>query len=193
MSELHFDDQLIKWAHSAWDRLDLTPPCNLAVVSEFLKLQVVRDTLAPGMFGVYCRLENGESIAFIEAAMPAQRQAWVWAHEIGHHLLSKKTLGILEIQCSAANHNDPLERDCDRFAKHLLMPEVYLRQSAAALGHPKTNRTSTLAAKFGVDKETMANRLTELGIGHAKHRRPAVTWAEMQRRMDQYRRELVQD
>ena len=193
MNRFYFENQLTKWAHSAWDRLDLTPPCNLSAVSDFLQLQVVRDTLAPGMYGVYCRMENGESIAFIEAAMPAERQAWVWAHEIGHHLLSKKTLGILEIKCSSLNRDDPVEHQCDHFAKHLLMPEVYLRQSATDLGHPNRNRTTALAARFGVTMETMADRLAELGIGHAKNRRPAMTWDEMHRRMETYRQDLIRD
>lgn len=171
MSSIYHPNQLVVWAHSAWKRLKVEPPIDLHEVADFLKIRVVRDTLVPGILGIYVRDDNGNAMTFIEGAMPFNEQRRILAHEIGHHLLPKKRLGYVELHYSYDNQNTPLERQCDEFAKHLLMPELYIRQKAAELGHPRINRTTALASLFGVSTDAMDCRLRELRL--CKHwRRP---------------------
>lgn len=169
--QTYYPTQLEQWAHSAWSNLSLSPPVNLLRVSDHLAIQVARETLAPSIYGVYARYEEGRSIILIEAALPAHEQRRVWAHEIHHHLTWRYIPGVIQIYCSDQLRQTPLERQCDLFAVHLLMPEAVLRAECARLGHPhRLDKTRTLAAKFGVSLRLMCCRLRALGL--AAHRPP---------------------
>lgn len=163
MTLIYSDNQFVRWAHSAWERFP-GPPADLSAISDFLGLRFERDTLAPGIYGTYVRFEDGEALAIIEAALDPHEQRRVWAHEIGHHLLSKKTLGVIQVECCLANRDAALERECDLFAKHLLMPELLVREKAAEIGHPPTDRSGSLASAFDVEIGVMRARLIELGL-----------------------------
>lgn len=166
MSQIHYATQLEKWAHSAWARLELEPPADLRAVSEFLKIHVEYRAFARELHGVFFKLPDGRKIIRINASLPRARQRFVWAHELGHALLTHSKPGELTIELRA-NANGPDERACDQFAVNLLMPEIVVRQLCHELGHPeRVDKTRTLAEKFGVSKQAMQIRLQNLGLAY---------------------------
>jgi Zn-dependent peptidase ImmA (M78 family) len=165
ISAIHFTNRFEKWATSAWTNLDLAPPCDLSAVSEFFNIVYRREVLPPGVLGMFTRNPDETCSILIASALPIEDQRRVWAHEIGHALLSKGLTGFIEYQCTVFNKNDKVERDCDDFARRLLMPEIILRTEAKRLGHTRSNnRLGTLASLFSVSKEDMVQRLRQIGI-----------------------------
>lgn len=165
IDHIYFRTQLEKWAHSAWINLDLTPPADLSRVCCHLNIEYCRTELSYGVYGIYTESSDGHKRIFIASALPIEQQRIVWAHEIGHALISRGLTGELEYRYTIGNKNNKTEQECDRFALHLLMPEMVLREEAKRLGHSrKNNRLGTLAAKFGVTTEDMIQRLRQIGI-----------------------------
>lgn len=69
------------------------------------------------------------------------------------------------------------------FAVNITMPEVAVRRIAAEYGHPKQDKTYTLAARFGVSKTAMRIRLEEFGLAHRNgHRDRRISTTQMERR-----------
>lgn len=158
---IYFETQSAKIAHSAWKRLDLTPPCNLYAIAEFLGVEVSRETLANDAHGVFIRLPDGRKIVKLCDGLPYEASRMVLAHELSHCIYTKsvsyahKTVGA----CSDAE-----ERLCDELAINLLMPELHLRREAARLNHPAVNKVGTLKVLFGVSYDIMRRRLRELHL-----------------------------
>jgi Zn-dependent peptidase ImmA (M78 family) len=166
MTTIYHSTQLETWAHSAWKRLDLTPPCDLQAVCDFLRVRVERRVLPNDLQGVYMRLVDGSQAIVVNRGLSLARMRFVWAHEIGHALLSRKMPGEIVVEFRVGRHNAH-ERECDLFAAHLLMPEIRVRQLAADLGHPESvDKTRTLAAHFGVSTQAIRIRLRDLGLVH---------------------------
>lgn len=166
MSRIHFESQLERWAYSAWTRLDLKPPADLAAVSEFLKIHVEYRPMARELHGCYFRLPDGSKVIRINSSLPQARQRFVWAHELGHALLTHSRPGELaiELYANAKGHD---EKACDKFAVNLLMPELIVRQLCHDLGHPeRVDKTRTLAEKFGVSRQAMQIRLQNLDLAY---------------------------
>lgn len=63
------------------------------------------------------------------------------------------------------------EKLADRFAHYLMLPADHVRQQCAELGHPETNKSFTLAARFRVPKDAMLYRLYQLDLQHRYRRR----------------------
>ncbi len=170
MPRTYYADQLERWATSAWRRLKLTPPCDLQAVSDYLHIRVERRVLPNDLYGAYIRLPDGSHGIKLNSGLHPARQRYVWAHEIAHALLHRgqKVELVIEFRRGFALGR---ERDCDRFAACLLMPEVQLRAAAAELGHPTVNKARSLAVRFGVSTQAMRIRLSELGLVHAERPR----------------------
>lgn len=164
-SSTHFQNQFEKWAHSAWTNLKLTPPCDMGVICDYLNIEYSRRTLTPGTLGIYMQQPEQQGLVMIASALPADAQRKVWAHEIGHAVMSRGINGVIEFHSTMSNKDTQIERDCDTFAWHLLMPELVVRAEAKRLGHTRTNnRLGTLAGLFEVSKDDMTRRLRELKL-----------------------------
>ena len=164
--QLYHECQLERWAHSAWRRLKLTPPCDLQAVCDFLRIRVQHRLMPGDVSGIFWRLPDGCQAIVLNQSLRTGRMRFVWAHEIGHALLSRKIPGQIVVELRSGRHVAH-ERECDVFAVHLLMPELLLRQAAAELGHPHiVDKTRTLAEHFGVSTQAMKIRLRGLGLVH---------------------------
>ena len=99
---------------------------------------------------------------WVRSDEPADRRRFTVAHEIGHHLLHADRGSVL---CRPADLGDAdgdtraRERQANRFAAELLMPERLVRELAAGRGADPI----ALAAKFAVSDVAMGFRLVNLG------------------------------
>lgn len=166
IGRIHFQNRLEKWAHSAWSRLELTPACDLGKVSDFLGIEYRRETLSYGVLGVFVQRPDNSKLILIASALPFIHQRRIWAHEIGHALILGGLNGEVECHSTVFNRNERVERECDEFAMHLLMPEIAIRNEVHRLGHNTrtNNRLGTLAGLFEVSTEDMARKLRELKL-----------------------------
>lgn len=154
-----------KVAQSAWTRLKLIPPADLRAVCDFLKIKLIYEAPPNGSHGLWVRDKDGDTI-FVNSALPHRLQRFVLAHELGHSIFQwGKPPGMI-YGTASYGHNNALERNCDYFAIHLLMPDNVLRTAAKEVGHgPEYDRTAILASIFGVTYDLMKKRLRELNKG----------------------------
>jgi IrrE N-terminal-like domain len=93
---------------------------------------------------------------------PAPRRRFTVAHEIGHHLLHSDGATVLcrpaDVEAAAGDER-AREREANRFAAELLMPEALVRAAADADGPDPI----ALARRFDVSDVAMGFRLVTLG------------------------------
>jgi Zn-dependent peptidase ImmA (M78 family) len=115
---------------------------------------------------------------FVNADDPVPRRRFTAAHELGHFVLHRESMGgkasfgdspatVLEVEDDTAL---AMERQANRFAAELLMPAAVCRQRAeafrAAYGVcPRSPFAYHLAGELVVSPEAMRNRLKDLGVG----------------------------
>lgn len=109
----------------------------------------------------FCVCEKGFYFAHINMAFPAARCNYTYAHELGHILM-----GHLEFDLSSlsAYQVAALRREADGFAARLLMPEDWIRASAAQYSWIDLDAIRDLVRVFDVSYEAMQIRLSELGL-----------------------------
>lgn len=88
------------------------------------------------------------------------RQRFTIAHELGHFVLSHGDAFRDTPAAFSSRNSDPRERDANRFAAELLMPEAAIRKVIAAGRFDEDE----LARAFGVSKVAMAYRVGNLGL-----------------------------
>jgi Zn-dependent peptidase ImmA (M78 family) len=161
-----------RFAASAWRRLNLEPPADLQKIADFLGITVVKELLSPDLHGVYMRTKSGEAeIRVNSGLLPVERQRFIMAHEIGHHLFSRKIPGSITVEFRNGIINKHLERACDRFAVCVLMPAEEVRKVAEELHHSaRNNKMRNMADRFGVSAQAMTLRLRELGLDYQTQR-----------------------
>jgi len=97
---------------------------------------------------------------------PAPRRRFTVAHEIGHHLLHSDGAAVLcrpaDVE-TAQGTERAREREANRFAAELLMPEAMVREDADRDGP----NPIALAPRFGVSDVAMGFRLVTLGYMEA--------------------------
>ena len=76
------------------------------------------------------------------------------AHELGHWVLHRNLIG---------EHTPQMEREADKFATYLLMPENFVREEFAKLPEwlPAEMKLDSMAKKFCVSKKAMKIRLSQ--------------------------------
>jgi hypothetical protein len=93
---------------------------------------------------------------------PAPRRRFTVAHEIGHHLLHSDGAAVLcrpaDVETARGDVRDR-EREANRFAAELLMPEPLVRAAADREGPDPI----ALSTRFGVSDVAMGYRLVTLG------------------------------
>ncbi|MGC8862331.1 MAG: ImmA/IrrE family metallo-endopeptidase [Armatimonadota bacterium] len=176
MSRLHFEDEAELFAYRAWQTLRLEPPADLLKVASRLRILVEEREFCPEVDGVYLRLPGAPPVIAVNSSYlkPPERRRFTLAHEIGHHLLTRRIcrgqrLFFLD---TSKTRPTPLERACDRFAALLLMPEDLVRRYYDELAANEGKRVSIMACRFGVSAWAMRRRLRELGL-QTRPRRPA--------------------
>ena len=90
-----------------------------------------------------------------------ERQRFSLAHELGHLALAEHGVPIAESLRTARDKQ--VERWCDQFASHLLMPEAWIQQEINGSSlHDLYASLDGLAAKYQVSFEAFAIRITEV-------------------------------
>lgn len=175
MTRLHFEDEAELFAHKAWKTLKLEPPVDLARVAKRLGIEVCEHKFVPEIDGLYLRLPGAPPVIAVNNTYtkPIARRRFTLAHEIGHHLLGRRTpagsrLFYLD---TPQTGRTIVERACDRFAALLLMPEDWVRRYHEELEFNPYNRVRIMAERFGVSAWAMRRRLRELGLEVSRYRR----------------------
>jgi IrrE N-terminal-like domain len=107
--------------------------------------------LLPGRWEIWVRRDE-----------PERRRRFTVAHEVGHHLLHSDGAAVLCRPSDVETAQGDLrarEREANRFAAELLMPEQMVREAA---DHGGPNPIA-LAGHFGVSDVAMGYRLVTLG------------------------------
>jgi Zn-dependent peptidase ImmA (M78 family) len=115
---------------------------------------------------------------FVNADDPVPRRRFTAAHELGHVILHRTTMGgkvsfgdspatVVEVEDDTAA---AMERQANRFAAELLMPASVCKVRAAAFRKtygvcPRTPFAYHLASELVVSPEAMRYRLRDLGVG----------------------------
>ena len=176
MAKLHFEDEAELFAHKAWRTLNLEPPVDLAIVAGRLGVAVEERAFVEEIDGLYLRLPGAPPMIAVNNSYtkPLARRRFTLAHEIGHHLLSRRVSPgrRLFFFDTAKTRRTVMERACDRFAALLLMPEKLVRRDYEELAYNSQQRVRIMAERFGVSAWALRRRLRELGLG-AWPRRPA--------------------
>ncbi len=175
MSSLHFEDEAELFAYKAWQSLDLEPPADLGRVASRLKVVVEEREFVPEIDGVYLRIPGAPPVIAINSSYvkSAARRRFTLAHEIGHHLLTRRVSpgNRLFFFDTSSTRRTIMERACDRFAALLLMPEDLARRYYDDLSANPGKRVAIMADRFGVSTWALRRRLRELGLD-LSYRRP---------------------
>jgi hypothetical protein len=115
--------------------------------------------------------------AFVAATDPLTRRRFTAAHELGHAVMHCDTMGRFRadteesvLEAAATDAVAVMEREANRFAAQLLMPEEVCRVRAEELRRqhdccPRTVLAYRLAAELLVSREAMRYRLNTLELG----------------------------
>jgi len=105
---------------------------------------------------------------------PLGRRRFTAAHELGHAVLHRDRMGRFRADAQILEGSDEptdvLEREANRFAVELLMPEEVIRARADELTRehdccPRTVLEYRLASELLVSQQAMQFRLKSLGVG----------------------------
>lgn len=114
-------------------------------------------------------------LAFVNADDILPRRRFTAAHELGHAVLHRDRMGRYRADAAIVEgsdeSDDQLEREANRFAAELLMPEEILHARASELkaaygACPRSVLASRLASELLVSREAVGYRLKNLGVGH---------------------------
>jgi Zn-dependent peptidase ImmA (M78 family) len=114
-----------------------------------------------------------DGLAFVAADDILPRRRFTAAHELGHAVLHRERMGRFISDPSVSESGDavePMEREANRFAAELLMPEEVLRARADELKGkhgvcPRPVLAYRLASELLVSREAIRNHLEALEVG----------------------------
>ena len=141
-----FGDDVVQSLLDATLPLMQAPPVNLGVICRWLGIEVYAQPCRA--FGALFLLRQGRGVLLVNSSLPQGRARFSIAHELGHLLLRHNPLGRI------GEPRDPdQERQADRFASELLMPESLLREDCEKLPF------EVLCRRYRVSRQAMRIRL----------------------------------
>jgi len=166
------------FAETALDHVEL-PDLTYGAVADYLRREGVAvdelgnpsDSLAGFVFTA-----GRVGWAFVSAADPLARRRFTAAHELGHFVLHRATMGRFRadtdttLQEADGEVADRMEREANRFAAELLMPADICRERADEFRErygccPRGVLVYRLASELLVSREALRYRLQSLGVG----------------------------
>jgi hypothetical protein len=166
------------FAETALDHVEL-PALTRGAVTDYLRHEGVpaddlgdpADVLAGFVFAA-----GRVGWAFVSAADPLPRRRFTAAHELGHFVLHRATMGQFRADTDATLREadddvaDQMEREANRFAAELLMPADVCRARAGELLDqygccPRGVLVYRLSSELLVSREALRYRLQALGVG----------------------------
>ena len=147
-----FGDDAVRSLLDATLPLMQAPPVNLGVICRWLGIEVYAQPCRA--FGALFLLREGRGVLLVNSSLPQGRARFSIAHELGHLLLRHNPLGRI------GEPRDPdQERQADRFASELLMPESLLREDCDKLSF------EALCRRYRVSRQAMRIRLENVARG----------------------------
>lgn len=141
-----FGDDAVQSLLDATLPLMQAPPVNLGVICRWLGIEVYAQPCRA--FGALFLLREGKGVLLVNSSLSQGRARFSIAHELGHLLLRHNPLGRI------GEPRDPdQERQADRFASELLMPESLLREDCEKLPF------EVLCRRYRVSHQAMRIRL----------------------------------
>lgn len=113
---------------------------------------------------------SANRIIAMSDALSEAEERYILAHELGHFRLHRQPLFAFSDRESQDNLNDPKEREAERFARELMMPERAMRTATtlyegdAQYKSMFTSLVEYISAMFFVPLEKAGFRLNELGL-----------------------------
>lgn len=160
-------DAVAKKAHEVLRKYQITSPLvNVFDIAEREGLKIEYRIFPNGNSDISGFLMADEKTIYLNVDNSAERQAYTVAHELGHYLLGHGAdrYGVLRrVNDYSSDEKTQEEKDADRFAANLLMPEEMVRGELKKYPFLK-DAPQILAAKFGVSVSAMKYRLMNLGI-----------------------------
>lgn len=151
----------------------LSKPINLNNIAESLGARVYYKETPEGISGMIHKDGNHTMIAINEKES-YQRQRFTLAHEIGHLVLHSEILDGPHIDGSfnqklyrdgrSRGGHETIEREANRFAAELLMPEELIIESVKKLDFyfdPEQGAPDELAEEYGVSKQALTIRIMQ--------------------------------
>jgi hypothetical protein len=125
---------------------------------------------------VFTAGRNGWAFVNNTTDNPVPRRRFTAAHELGHFILHRRTMGLFRADTEATlreadeNVADQMEREANRFAVELLMPSEICRARADEMYSthgccPRGVLVYRLASELMVSHQAMKYRLQSLGVG----------------------------
>jgi len=151
-------------------------PVDLMKIAEFLKIQVKYHALPDEVSGALDLRDLSNALILVNSGHSTSRQRFTLAHEIGHFCLQHVATGIhidnkiLFRKNKTDKEDTKKEREANRFAAELLMPEHWLKKNLFINGSlnldywNKDDGIELLAQKYDVSTSAMAIRLDELKL-----------------------------
>ncbi len=173
MPKPYFCDDAERFAYQAWHTLKLTAPVDLDMLANKLRIDMYYELLVPEIDGFYLEIPDAPAIILVNTSYtkPLGRRRFTTAHEIGHHLFSKRLTGNNRFFYldSTTTHKSIVERSCDRFAALLLMPTDLTLKWFDDLSANPENRVAIMAERFAVSPGAMRVRLRELNLPYQRY------------------------
>lgn len=155
----------------------VAPPVPYELIADCLGLSIQPAPLAAAVPGVLGAIAFSRRLILIDVGCVGRPPyAFTVCHELGHWELHRQlglapplplpesvTGGAVDIVCRSGERG-AIEREADRFAAALLMPEDLVRAAAHGLDAGDPLVVEALADRFGASRTAMQIRLDTLGL-----------------------------
>lgn len=115
--------------------------------------------------------KDGRTVIAVNPAHHSNRQRFTIAHELGHLFLHEQlgehvdqNFRVAWRKASSLSGVNWVEIEANRFAAELLIPTKFLKRDLDSLESIDIRTVAVLANRYGVSKDAMKFRLTNLGI-----------------------------
>ena len=162
--------------HAAVPGLSLRTAIEYLVAERYVSSPQVLDDLSneSDLLDGFLFWSGNVGLAFVDANAILPRRRFTAAHELGHAVLHRERMGRFradaKISEGANEPDDELEREANRFAVELLMPEEVIRSRTDELKKehgccPRGVLAYRLSSELLVSREAMRYRLQKLEVG----------------------------
>jgi Zn-dependent peptidase ImmA (M78 family)/transcriptional regulator with XRE-family HTH domain len=144
------------------DNADLPPEIGAlaAVIEDTFNIDVAIEPLSPGIDGLAVTRPQFRLIV-LSSSIPATRQRYTLAHELGH-VLAGDGAEIIDVNITAGK--TPQETRANAFSAAFLMPSTALRMAFKGASAPTDQLIADLLSRYRVSLDALAFRLHNVGI-----------------------------
>lgn len=148
----------------------IAPPVNVREIVENEGLEVIEMPFKDEINNVSGYIDTEKGRIYVNTADSKNRRNFTLAHELGHWLMHRKKLQedpdkyaiLYRIAIGKAN-DDPIEKQANRFAAELLVPQEIFKKYYAKY----KDDIEKLSNLFQVSQEVIGYRIKDLNLDHA--------------------------